>query len=609
MNAEEQLTAQDSREADSKWKAIGAHKRAGILVPLFSVYSSKSTGIGDIADIRLLIDFCAKSGNSILQLLPMNEVGPLFCPYDSVSSFALEPMYLRLEDIVQADKPETAGLITELKKEFPAIKSYVDYSIKPEKLDILWKIFSEGKAAKTAGFRKFIDTNSYWLQDFALFNYLKSAHQGKAWWDWQEQYKKRDPSALKKVASDHAQELDFQMWLQWKLYEQFTDVKAYARNKSVLIKGDLPILVSRDSADVWAHPDYFKLDFVAGAPPDMYCAKGQRWGTPTYEWDRIFDDGGEYLRQKLVYAQNFYDILRIDHVVGLLRIWSIPYNDAQENKGLNGFFDPRDEKEWESHGRRILSFMLKNTDMLLCAEDLGTIPPACVKLLKELKIPGNDVQRWIKDWKVKHDFSAPSEYRQLAVSMLSTHDTTNWPAWWENEAGTIDEGLFERICQGLGIEAAAAKKLLFDPKRSLHGRLRWLDTLDSADNLMPILGRNKDQLWQVIDLYENSYKEKEKLWKILGMKGNMKEKADKTLINAIMKFNLDTASIFCINLITDVQYVFEAFAGDPYQFRINTPGTVADKNWSLTMPLDLDELQDKKYTTVLKKMIESSGRE
>jgi 4-alpha-glucanotransferase len=246
--------------------------------------------------------------------------------------------------------------------------------------------------------------------------------------------------------------------------------------------------------------------------------------------------------------------------------------------------------------------------MLLCAEDLGTIPPACVKLLKELKIPGNDVQRWIKDWKVKHDFSLPSEYRFLAVSMLSTHDTTNWAAWWENEAGTIDEGLFDRMCADVAIDAKRAKQLLFDPKRSFHARLRWLDSIDSTDKLAAVLERERGKLWQFIDLYENSYMEKEKLWSGLGMKGKMKESSDKALIKAMMKFNLDTASIFCINLITDVLYLFDAIPGDPYDFRINTPGTVNDKNWSLTMPVSLDDLQDKKYTTAVNKMVESSAR-
>jgi 4-alpha-glucanotransferase len=218
------------------------------------------------------------------------------------------------------------------------------------------------------------------------------------------------------------------------------------------------------------------------------------------------------------------------------------------------------------------------------------------------------VQRWIKDWKVTHDFLPASEYRPLAVSMLSTHDTTNWAAWWEYEAGTIDEGLFTRLCEGRGIDGPRAIQDLFDKKRSSHGRLRWAAGVDSTDALVGALGQNRDQLWQFIDLYENSFMEKEKLWLRLGMKGPMREKASKALIAAVMKEILETSSVFCINLITDVLYFLDAVKGDPYEKRLNTPGTVVAANWSLLMPVSLEELQQEKYTAPLKELIEASGR-
>lgn len=606
----DEAAGQDAAQlADKAWSRIGRQKRAGILVPLFSVFSKESAGIGDIEDIKLLVDWCAASGNSILQLLPMNEVGPLFCPYDSLSSFALDPMYMRLEGVDGADTDEARASIVKLKEAFPPGGKNVDYRIKDEKMKVLRGIFDALPEPKKAGFSGYADANRYWLEDFALFCYLKKAQKGYAWWQWEKQYLDRDPVALKNIAVEHAGDLDFYKWLQWQLFKQLAGVKKYALKKGILLKGDLPILVSRDSADVWAHPAYFKLDFVAGAPPDMYCAKGQRWGTPTYEWDAIFSDTGTYLAAKLEYAGNFYDILRIDHVVGLFRIWSIPFNDPEENKGLNGFYDPRDEQRWEEHGKRILSFMLAHTSMLMCAEDLGTIPPVCTKTLLEYNIPGNDVQRWIKDWKVKHDFLPPKEYRPLAVSMLSTHDTTNWAAWWENEAGTIDEGLFERLCAAGGIDSAAMKKALFDAKLSMHGRLRWLTSVDSADMLISIFNRSRDQLWQFIDMYENSFMEKEKLWKQMGMKGPMREKASRKLIEQVMKSNLATASVFTINLITDILYFFGAMPGDPYENRLNMPGTIGPSNWSLIMPLSIEEMSDEKYTFVLRTLIKAASRQ
>jgi len=294
--------------------------------------------------------------------------------------------------------------------------------------------------------------------------------------------------------------------------------------------------------------------------------------------------------------------------VGLFRIWSIPFNEPEENKGLNGVYDPPDEQQWEAHGKRILSFMLAHTSMLLCAEDLGTIPAACTRTLLEFKIPGNDVQRWVKDWKVKHDFLPPEEYRPLAVTMLSTHDTTNWAAWWEYEAGTIDEGLFDRLCATNSIDVAKMKQALFEPKLSRHGRLRWLNSIDSVDKLVFILGRGRQQLWQFIDLYENSYMEKEKLWRQLGMKGTLKEKASLALITEAMRMNLKAASIFSVNLIIDILHFLGAISQDPYRIRFNTPGTTGPHNWSIIMPLSLEEMLDERHTSVLHKMIQASGR-
>jgi 4-alpha-glucanotransferase len=347
---------------------------------------------------------------------------------------------------------------------------------------------------------------------------------------------------------------------------------------------------------------------AAGAPPDMYCAKGQRWGMPTYNWEAKSADEHRYMKAKLKYAENFYDVLRVDHVVGLFRIWSIPFNDPPENEGLHGSFDPWDEGLWEGNGRERLSLILDNTDMLLCAEDLGMIPSACPKILKEYGIPGNEVQRWVKDWNVRHDFLRPDEYRAIAVDMLSTHDTTNWAAWWENEAGTVDAELFTRKCQERWIDYNGVKDRLFDLGRSGHGRLRWLNNIDSSDTLAYILGKEKHEIMDFVDMYENTYKEKEKLWAILGLRGQMREHADAEIIKAALKLTLDARSVFSIQLIVDLLSFAGVLKGDPYEHRINTPGTVSDKNWSLTSPLSLEEMLSHKSTGQIRALINSSER-
>ena len=588
---------------------MGLRRRAGFLAPLFSVYSRESIGIGDFADLKLLIDWAHQTGNSIVQLLPMNELGSLFCPYDSLSSFALEPMYVSLRDIPYSKKDhDIEAEIKQLERVFLCPRDRVDYRIKKEKIRLLWAIYLRWNHSDSAAFKKFKDENAYWLEPFALYKVLKDYHRDSAWEEWEEKYLYRQAPALENFRIEHEKEMNFQMWVQWQLALQFKEVKAYAKSKKVLLKGDLPMHVSRDSADVWQHPEFFKLEFAAGAPPDMYCAKGQRWGMPTYNWERIAVDDNRYLKEKLKFAQNFYDILRIDHVVGLFRIWSIPYHEPMENKGLNGFFDPQDEKLWGEHGRKILSTMLANTGMLLCAEDLGVIPKVCTDTLRELGIPGNDVQRWVKDWKIRHDFLAPREYRSLSVAMLSTHDTTNWPAWWENEAGTVDEGLFMRKCQERGIDFLRVKDQLFDPILSCHNRLRWQNNIDSVDKLVWILGKRREEVGDFIEIYENTYREKEKLWEHLGLAGQMREKSDSKILRRALRITLESSAAFCINTIIDWLYLADVFKGDPYQYRINTPGTITENNWSLTIPLSLEELLKHKINKEIRSTISSSSR-
>ena len=582
------------------WMHVDFKKRAGVLIPLFTVHSKDSFGIGDFGDLKLVIDWAKSTGNSIIQLLPMNEVGGLYCPYDAISSFALEPSYICLQDF---------PVLRKMKFE-PKTNSnlYVDYALKNVKLQLLLDVYLALDLSEEQDFEEFQQKNFYWLLDFALFKTLKEYYQGKAWYEWEEKFKNREPCALQEFQQDNIEKITFQMWLQWIIFKQFKSAAQYAAKNNILLKGDLPVLVSRDSADVWVHGEFFKLDFSAGAPPDMYAAKGQRWGMPTYNWGNIALDKYRYIKEKLKYAQEFYNILRIDHVVGLFRIWSIPYNDALSNQGLNGSFDPLDERCWAEHGRKILSVLVQNTKMLLCAEDLGTIPKCCTDALLEFGIPGNDVQRWVKDWSVLHDFLPPSQYRQLAVAMLSTHDTTSWKAWWQYEAGTVDEDLFVRKCRDRGIDFSRIKPELFDSYLSFHGRLRWKNEIDCVDKLLWILGKKKIELKDFIGLYENSYGEKEKLWKLLGCPGLITQDASADLLSRAIRLVLDSQSIFCINSIRDYLSLADIFKGDPYQYRVNVPGTISAKNWSLRLPLSLEELLKHPLNKKIRKMIVDSGR-
>jgi 4-alpha-glucanotransferase len=192
--------------------------------------------------------------------------------------------------------------------------------------------------------------------------------------------------------------------------------------------------------------------------------------------------------------------------------------------------------------------------------------------------------------------------------MLSTHDTTNWAAWWENEAGTVDEELFKRKCAERWIDYNAVYGKLFDSARSGHGRLRWLNSVDSTDALASTLGKEKHEIMDFVDMYENTYKEKEKLWRVLGLRGPMRERCDAEIIKAALKLTYDAGCVFSIQLIVDLLSLAGVLRGDPYEHRINTPGTVSDKNWSLTSPLSLEEMLSHRSIREIRSLVNLSGR-
>ena len=236
----------------NNWKNIGKNRRAGVLAPLFSIYSKESIGAGDFNDIKLLADWCQRSGLSILQLLPMNEIGSTFCPYDAVSSFALEPMYISLGGFSKTCGKTVKSGIADLRKKFPAGGKRVNYGMREAKRSLLREIYSgDGKGRDSKEFKSFLSENEYWIEDFALFKILKAYHEGRPWYEWADPYRERNFEAISAFRKAHAQEIGFEKWMQWIAFAQFKSAKEHAAANGVLICGDLPILTSRDSADVW----------------------------------------------------------------------------------------------------------------------------------------------------------------------------------------------------------------------------------------------------------------------------------------------------------------------------------------------------------------------
>jgi len=403
----------EKTDCQNHWKKIGTNRRAGVIFPLLSIYSKKSCGVGEIPDLKLAIDWCNKTNHRIMQLLPLNDTGPISSPFSPQTSIGLNPIYISLFNLKSIKIKESE--INKLKSNF-SNKKTVNYQIKEEKIKILKKNWEKAKLSND--FFEFIKKNKGWLDDYSLFLTIKEDNKGKSWKKWEnKKLINREERTIKKFKKKNKKKILFWKWIQWELFNQLKEVKDYAKDKNVLIKGDLPLFVLEDSVDCWSNQKYFKMDLVSGATPDSFSKDGQRWDMPIYNWDNIEKDDFYYIKKKLNYAENFYDLFRIDHVIGLFRVWSIPKKTPKKMKGKIGFFSPQEKTDQIKQGQKILKEIIKGTKMLPCAEDLGNVPSFCKKTLEKMGIPGIDIKKWTKN------------YRRLAISTLSTHDTPLFPEW------------------------------------------------------------------------------------------------------------------------------------------------------------------------------------
>lgn len=600
-------------DTSSKWLKIGLQRRAGVCVPLFSIYTSESVGIGELPDLRSVIDWCKLTGMSILQLLPINETGADNAPYNSISTFAIDPVYLSIKKLRKVDIAPFRNELRLLKKKYKINSTRVDYNVRKDKIELLRKIFDATDINSNEQFQIYVNKNIRWLKFYTLFKILSKKHSYKGWEDWDFKYKYIPSITAEKILSSNEQERNFYFWLQWQLFEQLCAVKKYAERQSILIMGDLPFLVSRNSSDVWAYKNYFKLDLSSGAPPDMYFSQGQRWGMPPYNWDNIAADKYSYIIERLRYAENFYDMFRIDHFIGLFRVWTIDLKTPQKMGGLEGKFDPPDDHLWEDHGRNILKVINENSKMLPCAEDLGTVPDAAVKVLKEFGVPGINVQRWEKKWNGHFEFLPTEDYRINSVATVSTHDSSTLPAWWENEAGTIDRLLFKQTCDKYHISEIRCNELidlLFDKRFSGSDRLYWKEEISNVYVLLEVLKLDFYRAEEFVKMYLASYGEKIKFRRFIDLTGPLREDATPDFVRASIESVSKSASIFSIQLIYEYLYLDKNFLKmfKSPDYRVNMPGIVDDNNWKIRLPFGMKVLKEMEINKDILKINKNSGR-
>ncbi len=450
---------------------LSSEKRiAGVLIPLFALRREDDLGIGDVGALRDFIDWSKESGFHLVQLLPINETGGDNSPYNAISAMAIEPTTLHLapgspEDLSSEDFDSlTAEANLERLRRGP-----VKYArVKELKRHLLEKAFAHflisASDERRANFAAFREEERSWMEDYTLFRVLMEENRGSEAWDqWALEYRSIESARtwLAGLRSDRTTRLEnrrlFFAYVQWIAHRQWRSVKSYAEERGIALMGDVPYGVSYYSADVFAQPGEFMLDWSGGAPPEPYFKDdaftqkwGQNWGIPIYRWDAMRSNNFAWWRRRVGGVSRVFHVFRIDHVLGFYRIYTFPWrpkdnqeflslewNQMLERTGGHGpHFTPRDDTHWDNaeanrrEGEDYLRSILQECGATrLVGEDLGTVPDYVRPSLHSLGIAGFKIPQW----EVRHGRLTPgSEYDSLSVATYATHDHKPVRALWQD---------------------------------------------------------------------------------------------------------------------------------------------------------------------------------
>jgi 4-alpha-glucanotransferase len=317
-------------------------KGAGVAIPVFSLRSEKGVGTGEFADINLLVDWAKNSGLKLIQLLPVNDTTSTYTwrdsyPYSAISAFALHPLYLNLDKVADA---KNKNVIDQFKKEKDDLSklAQLDYdAVIQLKSATIKQLYTLQKAVLSdLDYIAFFEANSNWLVPYAAFSYLRDMYATANFTQWKS-HGKYDKEIIKDLVNKQYDSIAIHYFTQYHLHLQLKAATAYAHQNGIMIKGDLPIGISRNSVDAWMDPELYNMDQQAGAPPDDFAVKGQNWGFPTYNWTTMQADDFAWWRQRFQQMSEYFDGFRIDHILGFFRIWSIPLNAVE---GILGRFVP-----------------------------------------------------------------------------------------------------------------------------------------------------------------------------------------------------------------------------------------------------------------------------
>ncbi len=415
-------------------------RKSGILMPIASLPSKY--GIGTFSkEAYKFVDFLCDAGQKLWQILPLGPTGYGDSPYQSFSTFAGNPYYIDLENLVEKGylrKSECKAC------DFGDDPEKVDYEkVYLARFDILRKAFrrafSENDLGNTVEYKAFTEKNAYWLDDYALYMAVKNEFDGVSWAEWDSDIKLRRPGALERYRKRCAEEIEFYRFQQYLFSVQWQALKQYANEKGIEIVGDIPIYVAFDSADTWASPKLFQLDekcipiAVAGCPPDAFSATGQLWGNPLYDWEYHKKTKFAWWMQRIAYCFELYDVVRIDHFRGFDEYWSIPYGDPTAERG----------KWCKGPGYAIFDVMKKTLgDKKVIAEDLGFLTDSVIALVEKTGYPGMKILQFAFDSREDSDY-LPHNYTRNSVVYTGTHDNDTTIGWY-NQLSEADRNFAGR---------------------------------------------------------------------------------------------------------------------------------------------------------------------
>ena len=473
-------------------------KGAGTVIPIFSLRSEGSFGVGDFGDLKKMIDWADKTQQRIIQVLPINDTNMTHTwqdsyPYNSISIYALHPQYTDLRQLPEIKDEKRKMYFEQLRQELNALPQ-IDYErVNKAKMEYLRELFAQewSTVSRRASYKEFFEQNKEWLVPYAAFCYYRDKYGTAVFSEWPKE-------ATVKAIKSNNKDVQFWYFVQYNLDQQMRAAHDYARKHCIILKGDIPIGISRDGVEAWVEPKYFNLNGQAGAPPDPFSAEGQNWGFPTYNWDEMLKDGCKWWVRRFRKMAQYFDAYRIDHVLGFFRIWEIPvpeksglmgqfspalgfsreeieaygihghmelflvdhkrkdrwhpriavqYNEDYEklsegekynfNRLYNDYFYRRNNQFWYNEAMKKLPRLTQATRMLCCAEDLGMVPDCVPWVMNELRILSLEIQSMPKDDKVRFGHLSRNPYR--SVCTISTHDMPTLRQWWdEDEERTQD---------------------------------------------------------------------------------------------------------------------------------------------------------------------------